>query len=74
MNYARFLIFSIVGAILWVGICLTGGYFLGGLPFFKKHFELVILVIVFVSLIPMAVEVLRARSAIKRGFEVAETK
>ncbi len=75
MNYARFLIFSIVGAILWVGICLTGGYFLGGLPFFKKHFELVILAIVFVSLIPMAVEVMRARSAIKRGaFPVATTE
>ena len=67
MNYARFLIFSVVGAILWVGICLTGGYFLGGLPFFKKHFELVILAIVFVSLIPMAVEVLRARSKAKRS-------
>ena len=67
MNYARFLLFSIVGAMLWVGICLTGGYFLGGLPFFKKHFELVILAIVFVSLIPMVVEILRARAAAKRG-------
>jgi membrane-associated protein len=64
MNYVRFLTFSVIGAILWVSICLTGGYFLGGLPFFKKHFELVILAIVFISLIPAVIHVLRAR---KRG-------
>ncbi len=46
MNYARFLIFSVVGAIAWVSICLTGGYFLGSRPFFKKHFELVVLAII----------------------------
>src|SRR5439155_4274291 len=55
MNYLRFLIFSIFGAILWVGICLSGGYFLGSRPFFKKHFEVVVLVIVLISIVPMIV-------------------
>jgi membrane-associated protein len=61
MNYARFLIFSVVGAIAWVSICLTAGYYLGSLPLFKKHFELVILAIVVISVLPMVVEVVRAR-------------
>jgi len=61
MNYARFLLFSVIGAIAWVSICLCGGYFLGSRPFFKQHFELVVLVIIVISLIPMAVELLKAR-------------
>src|SRR3954454_7307771 len=59
MNYGRFLAFSVVGAVLWVSICLAAGYFLGSRPFFKKHFELVILAIIVISLVPMAWEVWR---------------
>ena len=64
MNYVRFLTFSVVGAILWVGTCLAGGYFLGSRPFFKRHFELVIVAIVFISLLPAVIHVIKAR---KRG-------
>ncbi len=67
MNYARFLAFSVIGALLWVSICLAGGYYLGGLPFFKKHFELVVLVIVVISVLPAVVHIIRARGASKRG-------
>ncbi len=67
MNYGRFLLFSVVGALMWVSICLSGGYFLGSRPFFKKHFELVVLVVIVVSLIPVAVEFLKARQAAKHG-------
>ena len=64
MNYIRFLTFSVIGAILWVGTCLAGGYFLGSRPFFKRHFELVIVAIVVISVLPAAIHVLKAR---KRG-------
>ncbi|HVT88002.1 MAG TPA: VTT domain-containing protein [Tepidisphaeraceae bacterium] len=67
MNYARFLIFSVIGAVAWVSLCLGAGYALGSRPFFKKHFELVVLVIVFVSVIPVIVEFLKARRASKNG-------
>ena len=67
MNYARFLTFSVIGAIFWVLICLTGGYFLGGLPFFKKHFELVVLAIVVISVLPAIIHIMRCRGATKRG-------
>ena len=66
MNYGRFLLFSLIGAVLWVSICLSGGYYLGSRPYFKKHFELVILAIVLISVLPMAWELLRARRAVKR--------
>ncbi len=64
MNYARFLAFSVFGALLWVTLCLTAGYFLGSRPFFKQHFEVVILAIVFISVLPAVIHILRAR---KRG-------
>jgi membrane-associated protein len=61
MNYARFLIFSLIGAVAWVSICLSGGYYLGSKPFFKKHFELVIVAIVLISVVPIGIEYLNAR-------------
>lgn len=63
MTYARFLLFSLVGATLWVGICVTAGYFFGGLPVVKKNFELVVVGIVAVSLVPIAIEFLNHRRA-----------
>jgi membrane-associated protein len=67
MNYARFLSYSILSALLWVSICLAGGYYLGSQPFFKKHFELVVLAIVFISVLPVVIHVIRARGATQRG-------
>jgi len=61
MNYAKFLTFSIVGGAAWVSICTVAGYMLGGLDFFKKHFELVVLIIIAISLVPVAIEFLRHR-------------
>ncbi len=65
MEYPKFLKFSIAGAALWVGLCVTAGYFLGNIPFFKKNFELVLIVIIFLSVLPMAFEFLNHRKAAK---------
>jgi membrane-associated protein len=72
MSYPTFLLFSVIGAVLWVNLCVWAGYLLGGLDFFKKHFELVILLIVVISLIPMVVEYVKARAEKKHA--IAETK
>jgi membrane-associated protein len=70
MNFFRFWMFNIIGAVAWVLICILAGYFFGGLDFVKKHFELVIVAIVIISVLPMGVEFLRARGARQRGFSV----
>ncbi len=60
MRYPRFFVYNCVGAVAWVGICLYSGYFFGGLPWVTQHFELVVLAIVLISVLPMAVEFLLA--------------
>jgi membrane-associated protein len=67
MNYATFLLFSVVGAVAWVGICMGAGHFFGGFEFVKKHFELVIVAIVIISVLPMAIEFMKARRHAKQG-------
>ena len=61
MRYVRFLSFSVVGAILWVGILVPAGYWFGNIPLVRDHFEIVALVIVAMSLLPLAIEALRHR-------------
>lgn len=61
MDYRRFALFNVVGAIAWVFSCTLAGFFFGELPFVKKHFELVVLGIVFVSVLPIAVELVLQR-------------
>jgi len=59
MDYRRFMMFNVVGAVAWVVLILPAGWFFGNLPWVKKNFELVVLGIIFVSVLPMAVEILR---------------
>lgn len=61
MTYRQFAIFNIVGALAWVGICLGAGFIFGNIPAVKKHFELVVLGIIFVSLLPLVFEFVRAK-------------
>jgi membrane-associated protein len=61
MNYFRFALFNVVGGTAWVLICVTAGYYFGQFEFVQKHFELVIIAIVVISVLPMAWEIYRAR-------------
>ncbi len=63
MPYPKFLLFSVLGAAAWVTSCLSAGYFLANVEFVKKHFEIVALAIVFISVLPMGVEFVRHRRA-----------
>jgi membrane-associated protein len=60
MPYRQFAIYNITGAVLWVGICTFAGYLFGNIPIVKQNFSLVVLGIVFVSVLPIAFELLRA--------------
>ena len=67
MSYPRFFAYNVIGGILWALICIVAGYFMGSIEFVQKRFELVIIAIIVISIIPMAVEFVRARAAAKRG-------
>lgn len=61
MGYWRFIGFSFVGSILWVGIFCLGGYFFGNIPIVKANFTIVIFVIILISISPGIIEYLRHR-------------
>lgn len=61
MRYGRFLVYNVVGGIGWVVVFLLGGYFFGNIPLVKNNLSVVLLIIIVVSVAPVAVEVLRHR-------------
>jgi membrane-associated protein len=61
MTYRRFIGFSVIATLLWVGIVLPAGYYFGNIPAVKKHFELVVIGIILVSCLPMVIEFWKAK-------------
>ena len=61
MRYSRFLSFDIFGAIGWVFSMTILGYILGEVPFVRRHFEKFVLLVIFVSILPMLTHAVRAR-------------
>jgi len=61
MSYKKFILFNIIGALLWVGLFNYSGYFFGQLPFVQKNFKLLILFIIIISVLPPVFEYLKHR-------------
>lgn len=61
MSYARFLLFSVSGGILWISLLTYAGYFFGEIPIVKRNFSLVIVAVIAISLMPAVIEFLKAR-------------
>jgi membrane-associated protein len=61
MTAASFVLYNAIGAVAWVGLCLLAGVAFGNVPIIKNNFSVVTIVIVLVSLLPVAVEYLRHR-------------
>jgi membrane-associated protein len=61
MHYPEFLFYNVIGGLAWVLICTLAGYFFGNFEPVKRHFELVVVGIVLVSVLPLAWEFLAAR-------------
>jgi membrane-associated protein len=61
MTYGTFLLYNVVGAVLWVGIFVLGGFFFGNIPVVRENFTLVIMAIIAISVMPIVYETLRAR-------------
>ena len=70
MSWRAFTFYNVTGCLLWVGICVGAGYLFGNIPVVKENFELVVLGIIGVSLLPIAFEMLKARQAKAPGSKV----
>ncbi|MEV0741140.1 VTT domain-containing protein [Streptomyces sp. NPDC050549] len=67
MKYRSFLTFNIIGGVLWgAGVTLLGSW-LGNIDFVHKNIEAILILIVFVSVIPIVIEFLRARSKARKA-------
>jgi membrane-associated protein len=63
MQYRRFLLFNVTGALLWVVLLTYAGYLFGNVPVIKDNLTLVIVVIILLSISPGIVEIARQRAA-----------
>ena len=59
MSFSRFVLYTVVGGVVWVLVVVLAGHFFGGLPYVQHNFSIVIFAIIVVSLIPTGIEVLR---------------
>ena len=73
MNFGKFTLYNAVGGISWVSLFVLVGYFFGGVPFVQQHFEIIVLGIVGVSVLPAIIGAVKAAMAArKRAAENAE--
>ncbi len=61
MHYGRFQLFNVGGAVAWVLLFVFGGYFFGNIPLVKNNFGVVTILIILVSLLPIAMVLLQPR-------------
>ncbi len=61
MNYGKFIFYNVIGGFLWVSLFLFLGYFFGNIQFVKDNFELTIIVIILISVVPVILEAFKAK-------------
>lgn len=66
MHYPTFISYNIIGAILWVVGITLGGFFLGNIPLIKDNFSSVILIIIFLSVLPIFFSIWQERRKNKK--------
>lgn len=59
MNYLKFATYNVIGGVAWVLICLTAGRLFSNNQFVQKRFELVVIAIIVISILPAVIEYLR---------------
>lgn len=61
MEYKKFITYNVVGGVVWVSIFSLAGYFFGNMPFIQENFHYAVVVIIVLSLIPIAYEFIQAK-------------
>ncbi len=59
LHYRRFLLFSATGSVVWVGGCLVFGYLFGNIPVVRAHFDLAILTVFVLLLLPFVIRAIK---------------
>ncbi|MFD0262472.1 DedA family protein [Kitasatospora indigofera] len=67
MNYRSFVLFNVIGGVLWGAGVTVLGYFLGQIAFVRDNIEPILIAIVLLSAVPVAIELLRARRGAGRA-------
>lgn len=61
MNYKKFLAYNVFGAIAWVFSFVLAGHFFGNIPIIKRNFTIVIFGVIFVSILPMLIPIIKSK-------------
>jgi membrane-associated protein len=73
MNYRTFTTYNIIGGFIWAVGLTTLGYFLGQIDVVKNNIEIAIVLIIALSLLPVAIEFVKHRREAKRGVDAVLT-
>ena len=65
MSYRHFALFNVVGGLVWVALFSYAGYFFGGMKIVQENLKLLIVLIIFVSILPAVIEVIRNKYFVK---------
>jgi membrane-associated protein len=61
MTYGHFIVYNIIGGLVWTALFSFGGYFFGNLPIVQDNFSLVIVAIILISVLPVFYEIIKNR-------------
>lgn len=67
MSYRHFASYNVIGGIVWVTLFIYAGYFFGGMQIVQENLELLIVLIIFVSILPGVIEIIRNKYFVKEG-------
>ncbi|MDM5250176.1 MULTISPECIES: VTT domain-containing protein [unclassified Lysinibacillus] len=63
MKYSYFIMYNVVGAVLWVCSCTFLGYFFGNIPIIKDNFSTVLILIIFLSVVPAVIGAIKSKAS-----------
>lgn len=69
MHYGNFISYNLLGGLLWVALFVFGGYFFGNIPLVKENFHYVVVAIVLISIVPIVMEMVKAKKGIMKKNE-----
>ena len=61
MDFRKYAIYSTIGGVLWAGVITLAGYYLGNFTIIKDNIEIVLILVVLISVIPIVIEYIKHR-------------